>query len=111
MSYTNKIKKYLKDHNMWEDSDAILVNEIEFNLAVISESKADVLETGNMIERGTTDNRYYVKNPSLDIYQMALRNVHQLFQSLILSPKERKKLQMEIMKNLESQDEFSEIFN
>jgi len=109
MSLKKIITDYLKDKDLYHESDEILVDELVFNIDLAKEAKEDIKANGIEVNitRDPKKEPYYIKNKSIDIYQQALKNLQGLFRQLALSPSERQKLKIELSSK---KDEFDEIF-
>jgi len=103
------IKEYLIEQGLYHESDDILLKEMEFNLEMMETCKEDIRENGVKLDitRNPDKESYLIKNKAVDVYQMALKNVQSIFRSLILSPSERQKLKLELLKGV---DEFDRAF-
>jgi len=110
MELKQSIKKYLVDQGLYHESDDILLDEIDFNIELMTECKADIRENGIKINitRNEDKEDFFQKNRSVDVYQQALKNVQALFRQLVLTPSERQKLKLELAKK---DDEFEKIFD
>ena len=94
MNLKKSIEGYLKNQDLYHESDDILIQELVFNIELAQEAKADIKLNGLQVNvtRNPDRDPYYQKNRSVDIYQQCLKNVQALFKQLILSPSERQKL-------------------
>jgi len=104
-----KIITYLKDKDLFHETDMVLINEIEFNIELLKSTKEDIRENGwqRNITRDPDKEDFFQKSRAVDVYQQALKNIQALFRQLILTPAERHKMKIELMNAI---DEFDQIF-
>ena len=109
MDLQESIKEYLVDQGLWHESDEVLLEEIIFNIEMMEIAKADIRLNGVQLDvtRDPDKAPFYQKNRCVDVYQMALKNTQGLYRQLVLSPSERQKLKLELMKG---EDEFDQAF-
>ena len=103
----NLIKEYLIAKDLYHISDDILLNEIEFNIELLEECKADIRLNGHKedITRDPDKEPFFQKNRSVDVYQQALKNIQTLYRQLSQSPAERHKMKLELKAQLDAFDE------
>ncbi len=100
------IIKYLKDKDLFHESDIVLIDEIVFNIELLEECKADIRLNGHKedITRDPDKEPFYQKNRSVDVYQQALKNIQALFRQMILTPAERHKMNIELQTKIDEFD-------
>lgn len=109
------VVQYLKDKSAWEALDELLVEELLFNIEIMSQAKSDLYDktTGTYelvtnITRDPDKEPFYQKNRLLDTYNLAFKNVKDIYVKLGLTVQERIKLKLAMMEA--GQDEFEEVF-
>jgi len=106
----DSIIAYLKEKDIYHETDLVLIDEIEFNIELMKSTKEDIRENGwqRDITRDPDKEPFYQKSRAVDVYQQALKNIQALFRQLILSPAERHKMKIELMNKI---DEFGKEFD
>ena len=84
----NILIKLLKENNLWEEADSILLEELHFNLSILDKCKKEIKTTDDLS-----------KNKYLRIYQQHFLNIMAIMTSLVASPRERSKLKLELKKH------------
>ena len=104
------IVDYLKDKNMFNAIDDILIEELLFNLYMIKQAKEDILHNGikENITKNPKKEPFWIKNRSVDIYQQSVKNITNLLAKLVSSPQDRAKLKVLLEKN---DDGFDKLFS
>tara|TARA_R110000744_G_scaffold328078_1_gene433779 strand:+ start:342 stop:713 length:372 start_codon:yes stop_codon:yes gene_type:complete len=89
----SQITKYFKDSNTQESFDSILVDELLFQLELIADAKEEIRTKGQSINVSKDPNKpYYQVNPSIGIYQTAIKSLNSILTKLALTPQERNKI-------------------
>jgi P27 family predicted phage terminase small subunit len=106
----NDIIKHLKAKGQYDpDVDDYMIDMLIENIEFMVIAKKDILENG-LIQRVTgRNNAMYTKtNPSLNCYQMSMRNIHQCSAKLGINRKDR--LMLKLVQEKE-QDELDKLLN
>jgi len=103
------IIQYLEERDMYHTSDELLIDELLFNVEMMTTAKTAIREDGIMIDitRDPDKDPFFQKNRAVDVYQQALKAMTGLMRQLALTPQERQKLKLSL---LESEDEFDQNF-
>ena len=95
------IIKFLKDKNIYEDVDEILINELIFNIEIMKKAKADMrnpysneLDIQLNITRNDEKQDFFQKNRLLALYDNALKNTINIMKNLALNPADRAKMKL-----------------
>lgn len=89
-----KLTDFLKERGLYEEVDSTLVNELFYNYELIKQAKADIKERGIMTAINS-EGSLLGQNPSIAIYQNALKSVKDISRKLGLSPRDRKELKVD----------------
>ncbi|WP_430815198.1 P27 family phage terminase small subunit [Carboxylicivirga sp. RSCT41] len=89
-----QIVKYLKDKGIYEDVDDFLVSQVIENIKQIHDAILDIKARGNLVP--ISSNGLIGMNPSITIYNKALKNYQDLCRKLCLSPHDRQVLKIEV---------------
>jgi len=113
----SKLKKtisdFLKEKEMYENVDELLIEDIIFSYEIIAQCRIDLrkedgtLDLMSNITRADDKEPFFQKNRLLDVYHQAMKNIKDSFVKLGLTPQERHKMKLEMMTQL---DDFDEIF-
>jgi len=86
---------YLQEYKMIEDVDHTLIEELFFNIRLMSMAKDDINERGVLVDVSANNNGVMQKNQSISTYESALSNIMKISKLLGLSPKDRLELGLE----------------
>lgn len=97
--YVRKIKEvkdFLKSKGVYEDIDQSLVEELVFNLYLCETARADIFENGITIltQRSNASAPSVVQNPSVVVYQQAIKTINAISTKLGMNIQERTKLKL-----------------
>jgi P27 family predicted phage terminase small subunit len=102
----SQINKYFKNSNSQESFDSILIDELLFQLELINKAKEEIRSKGQSINVSKdVDKPYYQVNPSIGIYQTAIKSLNSILTKLALTPQERNKIKQLAVKSTD--DEFT----
>ena len=107
----NNIEIFIKESvGQVTESDKFLIGEALYNIDKLIECKQDIDENGVVLKmtneyKGNVINKV-TPNPAVAIYDQRLRNIQNILKDLSLTPKERKGIMAELVK--EEVDEFGE---
>ena len=93
----NIVLKTLKDSQVYDPTDEILIDELLYNIKLCDEAKRDIKKYGfkqNVVKDPKKD-PYYQQNPSVSTYIQASKNVAALLTKLGITVQERTKLEIE----------------
>lgn len=92
-----KIIEYLKDKNIYDDTDIMLVDELIFNIRMVKDCKQEIRDKGVLIDiaRADADREYYQQNPAIAIYNKSIKNILDITRKLSLSPIDRSTLKID----------------
>ncbi|HHX68034.1 MAG TPA: P27 family phage terminase small subunit [Gallicola sp.] len=92
-----QIIEYLKNKNIYDDCDVMLVDELIFNLQMIKNSKREIKDKGVLIDiaRADADKEYWQQNPAIAIYNKSVKNLLDITRKLSLSPLDRSALKID----------------
>lgn len=91
-----RIRKQLRDAGTYEIVDETLIEELVYNTILANQAKADIARRGIMVDMSTKEDREYITtNPSVNVYNTALKQITSIAQRLGISPAERRKLGLE----------------
>lgn len=93
----NIILKTLKDSQVYDPTDDILIDELLYNIKLSDDAKKDIKKYGfkqNVVKDPKKD-PYYQANPSVSTYIQTSKNIAALLTKLGITPQERIKLEIE----------------
>ena len=92
-----QIIEYLKNKNIYDDCDVMLVDELIFNLQMIKNCKKEIKDKGVLIDiaRSDADREYWQQNPAIAIYNKSVKNLLDITRKLSLSPVDRSILKID----------------
>jgi len=110
MSLKETILDYLKQRDLFHETDEVLIEELLYNIKLSKLAKKDIDSQGIQVNITVDPNKnpYWVKNQAVNIYQESLNRIQSLYRQLSLSPNERQKLKIELSNK---KDEFDEVFD
>ena len=106
--------EFLKDKNTYEIVDEVLIDELTFNYELMQQAKNEMTNEDGTYEllsditRDPDKEAFFQKNRLLDIYNVAFKNLKDIYIKLGLTVQERVRLKLALM---ESVDEFGDIFD
>ena len=102
----------LKEENCYYESDAVIIDQIIFNIEMMNEAQKDLKERGLIINvvRDPNQPAYFQPNPSSNQYDSKLKNLISLLNSLGLS-KQGKKLVLDMVKVPEPKNPLTNVIN
>ena len=104
MKLKTRIVKNLQKLGQFDlESDEILINELVFNIEIAQHARKEI-RAGGIIIKGRFD--VDIRNPALDVYNAAVKNINALSTKIGMSRQERLKLKLA----LEQKDAFDEAF-
>ena len=91
------IIKTLKDKNVFDETDTILIDELLYNIKLADDAKRDIRDHGFRINtvRDPFKDPYYQTNPSVSAYLGTTKNISALLTKLGITVQERQKLNLE----------------
>ena len=90
----------MKDKGQWEESDQLLVDELNFNLDMMEKCKEEMKKTlVKNITRSAKKEPYLHKNHFVNMYHEFLGNSLRLTSLLNSNPKDRQKMKVELKKS------------
>lgn len=89
-----KLVDFLKQRGLYEEVDRTLVDELYYNYELIREAKKDIKLRG-ITTPINSEGSLLGQNPSIAIYQNALKSVKDISRKLGLSPRDRKELKVD----------------
>lgn len=89
-----KLVELLMNKGVYEQTDEPLVEEIFTNMRIMSEAKRDIKLRGNLTPVNN-EKTLFNQNPSISIYNGALKNILNLSRKFGLSPRDRAELKLE----------------
>jgi P27 family predicted phage terminase small subunit len=103
------IKAFLKDKGILETVDTTLVEELAYSKELCEMAKADITTRGYLINVAAADKTpYYQPNPSIGIYNTALKSIAALSTKLGITVLDRTKLGLE---SQEEDDDLSKVLS
>lgn len=93
-----QIIEYLKNKNIYDDCDVMLVDELIFNLQMIKNCKKEIKDKGVLIDiaRSDADREYWQQNPAIAVYNKSVKNLLDITRKLSLSPLDRSALKIDV---------------
>jgi P27 family predicted phage terminase small subunit len=86
-----KIIERLKALGVYDDAYKYLVDELHFNLILLRDAKKELKDKGLLVKGSADpDSDYVVKNPAVNIYNDALKNILNISRKMGLSPRDQK---------------------
>ncbi len=81
---------------IYEDVDEFLINQLLFNLHLADDATSDIIQRGVSVNVRSDDTKepYYQQNPSVSIYQQAIKQVITISTKLGITAQERQKLKL-----------------
>lgn len=90
----------MKDKGQWEESDQLLVDELNFNLDMMEKCKEEMKKTlVKNITRSANKAPYLHKNHFVNMYHEFLSNSLRLISLLNSNPRDRQKMKVELKKS------------
>lgn len=89
----NEIKEFLK-RNDYEETDDIIITELVYNIELAQICKDEIESGGTTIKTFTKAGPVTKVNPSITVYNAALKNIQTLSAKLGLTPQDRAKLKI-----------------
>jgi P27 family predicted phage terminase small subunit len=92
MAFTKpKLIKYLKQKGIYDAVDDLLIEELFYNIEILEKSKKDIDERGIIVPINTSHSLFNT-NPSVNIYNTAIKNIINLSRKIGISARDRKEL-------------------
>jgi P27 family predicted phage terminase small subunit len=89
-----QIVSVLKDKNLYEPSDEILIDELIFLQSIIASSKADITAHGILVNVRADGSPLYQVNQAVSVYRDSLKSLVTICTKLGITPQERSKLKL-----------------
>ena len=86
-----KIKDFLKSKDMYQSIDDMLISRLEFNINLAEDCENDINENEPVVKTAAGGVKI---NPSITVYNAALKNIEVLLTKLGITPQERAKLKI-----------------
>ena len=96
------ITKYLNDKGNYRDSDMAMLDQIPYIMEMIERAKDEIDNDGLIVAK---QNGEAVKNPAITVHALYLNKLREYYVCLGVTPKERRKLELEIN---DIQDDFDD---
>lgn len=91
-----EITDHLKESNIYEKTDDILIDKLVFNILLCDNAQEDIADKGLMVNIARPENApYYQQNPSIGIFNSACKLIISLSTKLGLDATSRKNLQID----------------
>lgn len=92
----DKFTQFLKDKGQMEDIDETLIKELLFNIELAEKCKEDIRTEGYRVNltQNAKKKPYWAKSQAVITYQLCLKNITTVLNSLGLTVRERAKLKM-----------------
>ena len=93
----NIIVKSLRDSQVYDPTDDILIDELLYNIKLADDAKRDIKKSGfkmNVVKDPNKD-PHYQQNPSVSTYIATTKNISSLLTKLGMTAQERLKLEIE----------------